>query len=72
MSNRTLLEINHDLTGTIAKDPENFVNLLRDYLNAPSDYNALELKHFGVTVLGYRHHSEPYQMTNGIQDYFRE
>ena len=59
MSNRTLIEINHDFAGEVDKAPTgNFERLLLSYLRSASKESARELEHFGVTVLGMRHHSE--------------
>lgn len=53
MSNRTLLEINHDYEGRI----DDLLPALRRYLCSGSREHAEDLEMFGVRVLGMRHHS---------------
>lgn len=60
MSNRSLLEFNHDLCFKIEGDPQLFVLVLTRYLSSASDESADLLKAFGVMVHGLRHHSEPW------------
>lgn len=55
MSNRTLIEINHDFS-----TEANSVGLLDNlvcYLRSPSRENAADLERFGIKVIGMRHHS---------------
>lgn len=54
MSNRTLIEFNHDLAREIT--PE-FADALRQYLNSASLESAARLEMFGAKVVGMRHHS---------------
>lgn len=54
MSNRTLIEINHDFAGGLG---EPFAAAVRRYLQSASLETASELEHYGVRVLGMRHHS---------------
>jgi hypothetical protein len=54
MSNRTLIEINHDFAGELGDE---FLQCLGYYLRSANRENADWLKRFGVTVIGMRHHS---------------
>lgn len=66
MSNRTLIEINHDNTHEIETRPEEFVAALTAYLRS-GDVTRLPdgVVFRGVRVLGIRHHSDPYSITWG-------
>ena len=58
MSNRTLIEINHD----ICRPDEwssNELAALAHYIKFSSDENAATLKRMGITVKHFRHHTEP-------------
>lgn len=61
VSNRTLLEINHDFAGEIQSNPTSFANALLSYLRSGSTAHGVEhlLSKFGVTIGPMRHHSEP-------------
>lgn len=59
MSNRSLLEFNHDYFDRIRDNPEAFVAWLKAFLNNADSDSAERLKTFGVTWHGTRHHSEP-------------
>lgn len=61
MSNRTLLEINHDLAGEIARNPERFLSALLRLLASGQPNDGLV--QFGVSVGPTRHHSEPEPFT---------
>lgn len=65
MSNRTLIEINHDFSGDIGRNPEAFLSALLSYLASASRDRVLELDGFGITVFGMRHHSDPYSIDWG-------
>lgn len=63
MSNRTLIEINHDYAGDIDRDPDAFLRALRDHLrSAPAA--PYELRP-GIHVLGVRHHTSPFSVEWG-------
>lgn len=66
MSNRTLIEINHDFASTLG---EAFLEALGGYLRSASRDNATVLEQFGVRVLGTRHHSASYVLV-GTPDGF--
>lgn len=57
MSNRSLIEINHDFAGDLGAD---FMLALGRYLRSADSRNATELERWGVTVVGMRHHSEKF------------
>jgi hypothetical protein len=54
MSNRTLIEINHDFYHRLDDD---FVPTLNRYLRSASRETAEALELYGVRVIGMRHHS---------------
>lgn len=62
MSNRTLMEFNHDYAFEIEKNPKTFASLLGTYLShGPSTDASIvdSLHHYGVTVGPMRHHADP-------------
>lgn len=59
MSNRTLIEFNHDYAGQIMADEEGFMLALGRYLNSADKIGEQGLERYGVRVIGMRHHSEP-------------
>lgn len=65
MSNRTLVEINHDNWDSIQKNPTEFVDNLLYYLGSGCGESAEELEHFGVRVIGMKHHSDGHNITWG-------
>lgn len=60
MSNRTLIELNHDFGGTIWRDPDGFVQAIQTIINQGVNKNTdtTALERFGVTVFPTCHHSE--------------
>lgn len=54
MSNRTLIEVNHDFCGDLSDE---FVATLKRYLRSASRETAEPLRRFGIRVIGMRHHS---------------
>jgi hypothetical protein len=54
MSNRTLIEINHDFASDLTPG---FVAELQFYLRSASREAAEALERYGVKVIGMRHHS---------------
>jgi hypothetical protein len=69
VSNRTLIEINHDYGFRIEDQPQRFVEDLGAYLAGASRANADELERWGVRVLSMRHHSGDY-IIDGTPDGF--
>lgn len=65
MSNRTLFEFNHDMADKIEHNPEEFVRAMIYYLNSALAGHASALTKYGITRLGIRHHSEPFDVTWG-------
>jgi hypothetical protein len=57
MSNRSLIEINHDFAGELGDE---FLLALRYYLSSGSREDAAELRRHGVHVISMRHHSGRY------------
>lgn len=57
MSNRSLIEINHDCTGDIGRHADRVVALLTRYLSSASKDHAQALEFYGIRVIGMRHHS---------------
>lgn len=60
MSNRTLIEINHDYAHNIRDEPEHFAALMYRYLSSgsPTRIAGYLHSHFGVTIGPMRHHSD--------------
>jgi hypothetical protein len=67
MSNRTLIELNHDYSDRLAS-PE-FSHLLGRYLASGSHEDAEALERFGARAISMRHHSEKF-MIGSNQDGF--
>lgn len=59
MSNRTLLEINHDCVDALGSA---FLHDLCSYLRSLDRDYAASLGQFGVRVITTRHHSEDYHI----------
>tara|TARA_R110000751_G_scaffold307812_1_gene431801 strand:+ start:3061 stop:3306 length:246 start_codon:yes stop_codon:yes gene_type:complete len=61
MSNRTIVEFNHDFAGEISRDPEGFATAIRLMLN--SGVNDMDsdrrqaLRRFGIRTTPTHHHS---------------
>jgi hypothetical protein len=62
MSNRSLIEINHDFAGQIKRRPEGFALTLYRYLLSGSPQEAYALEEFGIRVFGMRHHSNAFDI----------
>ena len=60
MSNRSLLEFNHDYAHAIISKPDLFMAALASFLRSADDRQAEDLRRFGITWHGTRHHSEPW------------
>lgn len=54
MSNRTLIEINHDRLPEMGDD---FLQALQRYVRSANWETAADLDRYGVHVIGMRHHS---------------
>lgn len=67
MSNRSLIEINHDFCSDLG-DPM-FVRALQRYLRSASRENADGLRPWGARVVGMRHHSTNF-IIDGTPDGF--
>lgn len=66
MSNRTLLEFNHDQAWRIKENPEPFLAAINEMLRAGVDDGALlTLGSYGVKWHGQRHHSDGYSVKWG-------
>ena len=65
MSNRTLIEINHDFAGQVKDHPQEFADVLYRYLASASAENAVELHRYGIRRIGIRHHSEAFDIKFG-------
>lgn len=58
MSNRTIIEINHDLWHRIEGDREGFGKLVADFTRACDPEIREALQRYGCNVLGTVHHSD--------------
>jgi hypothetical protein len=65
MSNRSLFEINHDLSHRIRARPMDFACDMAAYLASGSPRTAAVLAQYGIRVIGMRHHSEPFHINWG-------
>ena len=63
MSNRSLIEINHDFAKAL--NTPAFLDALAMYVNSASREHRAALLPFGVKVFGMRHHSEDYHIEWG-------
>lgn len=69
MSNRTLIEINHDYAGEIdAASTGEFENAVLAYLRMGSKEAARRLERYGIRVFGMRHHSDGFEIKWGHHD----
>ena len=57
MSNRSILEINHDFSHEIASDPDVFVALLKNALASGSHESWEQLRRFGIRRIVQVQHS---------------
>ena len=65
MSNRTLIEVNHDFAHDIEAHPVEFLQALAEHLRNV-EYHKLPRELFrGVRVIGTRHHTESYAVKWG-------
>lgn len=63
MGNRSLIEINHDMSAYIKRDPAGFVADMGAYLSSASPRTAdVLMQRYGVRVFGMRHHSEGFEL----------
>ncbi len=72
MSNRTLIEIDHDSANAIRRNKTAFGTALIAYLNHDTQANADELARYGVLVLGTRDSSGPYRLELGLRSIFKD
>lgn len=63
MSNRTLIEINHDYAREL-RTPA-FLDALALYINSADRESREQLEQFGVRVFGMRHHSDGFEIRWG-------
>lgn len=67
MSQRSLVEINHDYLHDIAREPMSFVTQLTTALMMHDESVRCELKNiYGVTYIAQRHHSDDELVTAAI------
>lgn len=70
MSNRTLLEINHDHWMELCRP--GFVHDLIQYLASGDANNAERLAKYGITFIAMRHHSNDFHIPPGTDGFARE
>lgn len=64
LSNRTLIEFNHDKWGEIADNEQAFVTAILQMLNHGGTPRTVEdLERYGITYVGQRHHSDRASVT---------
>jgi hypothetical protein len=72
MSQRSIIEINHDYSHVIDENPYTFVNLLKRALGSGSDESWAPLRRYGVTRVTQCHHSEDRRVVVGKDGLKRE
>ena len=66
MSNRTLIEINHDYGHAIARNQSTVCDLVGDLIRGGADAQVMaQLERFGIRVFGTRHHSDDFTIEWG-------
>lgn len=68
MSNRSLVEFNHDYTGDIERDPEGFLQAILLYLRSGQAEEVSKGRREifrGIRVFGMRHHSDGFAIEWG-------
>lgn len=66
MSNRTLIEINHDFAGAFDRVPDLFVGIVAHLLRSGDSPEVRQrLEQFGIRVFGTRHHSDAFAIDWG-------
>jgi hypothetical protein len=58
MSNRTIIEINHDMSHKIRDNPAAIGEEIAEYTRSVSHESADRLRRYGINVLGTVHHSD--------------
>ena len=71
MSNRTLIEINHDYWAHIDARPRDFIETLQSYLSGGSGRASEALERYGIRVITLRHHSENFNIPDGAEGFAR-
>lgn len=80
MSNRTIVEFNHDLAGNIARDPDGFLRAINELLSyGVNDMDSRlrdTLQRFGVRTSPTHHHSTQAEVVltheGGEVEFFRK
>jgi len=68
MSNRSLMEFNHDFGYAIKADPEDFIRTINSFLNSTDEETAARLRlRYGIRIFGTRHHSDAFDIDWGGQ-----
>ncbi len=65
MSNRSLMEINHDKSYRVEDSPTAFAESFMAYVNSGDIRTAIALEYFGVRVIGMKHHSDGHSIEWG-------
>lgn len=65
MSNRTLIELNHDYWDRIARNPDEFIIALILYLGSGDKETSDKLSRYGLRIIGMKHHSEGHDIKWG-------
>lgn len=77
MSNRTIVEFNHDLAGEIAKDPDGFLlaiqEMLRSGVNEFESETRIALSQYGVRTTPTHHHTTRTEvsMAHGPYEFYK-
>jgi len=69
MSQRTIVEINHDVPGTMLSSSDKFYGLLLDAVRSGFAEDWEPLRRFGFTRITQCHHSEDRKVVVGDREY---
>lgn len=69
MSNRSIIELNHDFVHAIKESPDDFLELLVSALNSGSQDRWEELERFGVKYTATTHHSTAREVVMPWKEY---
>lgn len=69
MSNRSIIELNHDFVHFIKDYPEDFVGLLVEALNSSGDREWERLRRFGIKHAITTHHSDERKVVTPWKEY---
>lgn len=69
MSQRTIIEINHDYLHDIEKDGLLFISFLRRALASGADVDWIPLRHYGINKVVQLHHSDERKVVTNFGEF---